>query len=288
MKTDRVIKITDGKDRLTLTDMPYTVQNTSGFDTIDVKHITSQGFRQDGVTLLGSSVSTRNLTIRGQIYAETTQEMERLRLQLLNMFRPKADITITQIFGGYKKSIIARASKTPSIELTDVTCIQNYSVDLTAHMPYWLDPATVVKIADTIGGFHFPVQTPTHFGVKMSSPIAILKNESPDPVGMEIKFIAHGIVDTPKLLNIYTQEYIQINAQMEQNEIITVTTGEKKTVTRYLNGEKTNYLNKIDLAGGGYTFLMLSPGDNVMRASAADGESMLETQMSFNNRFPGM
>ena len=287
MKTDRIIKVTDGKTWLTLTSRPFTVQNTNGFDTMNVKNITSQGYRQDGVTLLGSSVSTRSLTIEGQILAKSDEEMEELRLTLINMFRPKADLTIWQTFGGVKKSITARITKTPKIDLTSVSQVQEYRIDLQASMPYWEDPATVARIADTIGSFHFPVQTPTEFGRKMASKIVTLNNASPDPIGLTIKFIAHGIVTNPQLINVYTREFIQINATMAQNEIITIDT-EKKTITQRLNGETTNYLSHIDLAGGGYTFLQLYPGDNVLRALADSGESMLETQISYKNRFPGV
>lgn len=285
--SNRVIKITDGSTWMTLTDLPYSVQSTDGFDTMNVKNNTSQGYRQDGVTLLGSSVSTRSLSIEGQILASSPEEMETLRLRLINMCRPKADLTIWHTYGGYKKSITARVSKTPKIDLSGVSQIQNYRVDLQASMPYWEDPATVARIADTVGCFHFPVQTPTEFGKKMASKIVTLNNASPDTIGLVIKFIAHGIVTNPQVINVYTREFIQINATMAQNEVITIDT-EKKTIQQKLNGVTSNYLSHIDLAGGGYTFLRLNPGDNVLRALADSGESMLETQISYKNRFPGV
>jgi hypothetical protein len=287
MIAERIIKVTDGNTWLTLTNLPYSVQSTDGFDTMNVKNITSQGYRQDGETLLGSSVSSRSLTISGQILAYNAKEMEQLRLTLINMFRPKANLTLWHTYGGEKKSITARVSKTPKIELTGVSRIQNYRVDLQASMPYWEDPATVARIADTIGSFHFPAQTPTEFGRRMASKIVTLNNASQDTIGLTIRFIAHGIVENPQVINVYTREFIQINATMTQNEIITIDT-EKKTIQKKLNGEITNYLSKIDLAGGGYTFLRLNPGDNVLRALAESGESMLETQISYKNRFPGV
>ena len=272
-----------------LTKLPFTVQNTSGFDSVNVKLQTSQGYNQDGATLLGSNVQTRSLKINGQIYAETPEEMQALRLTLLALFKPKTDILITQEYGGVKLSITARASKTPKIDLTAVSKIQNYSVDLTATMPYWEDvQANVVEIADVVGGMHFPLQTPTHFGVIRASKVAVITNDSADEIGMTIKFVAHGIVTNPKLLNIYTQEYIQINCTMQDGEIITVTTGDRKTVTQRLNGTDTDYIGHIDLAGGGYTFLTLAPGDNTFRMIAGSGENMLETQITYKNRYAGV
>lgn len=289
MKTDRDIIIkTDGMQEH-LTALPFTVQSTSGFDTVDVKNNTSQGYGQDGATLLGASVNTRKLKLNGQIYAESTTEMEALRIKLITLFKPKADILITQEYGGIKRAITARAVKTPEIKLTDVSAIQNYSVELIAMMPYWEDyEESVAEIADWVGGMHFPLQTPMHFATKRASPIAVIINDSPDEIGMVIKFIANGIVENPKLLNVYTQEFIKINCTMEDGEVITITTGSKKTVTKRLAGESVNYIGKIDLAGGGYTFLTLAPGDNTFRASAEDGESMLETRITYKNRYPGV
>ena len=289
MRTDRDIIIRTDEKLLHLTSLPYTVQRTSGFDTVSVKHNTSQGYGQDGATLLGSSVNTRSLRIEGQIYATTNESMEALRLQLLNMFKPKTDILITQEFGGVKKTIIARASKTPKIDFSEVSVIQNYSVELVAMTPYWEDYETnIVEIADVAGGLHFPLQTPTCFGIKRASMIAVVTNESTDEIGMVIRFIAHGIVSNPGLLNIYTQEYIKVNCIMADGEVITVTTGDKKTVVQRINGADNNYIGHIDLIGGGYTFLTLAPGDNTFRMMADVGESMLETQIIYKNRYAGV
>lgn len=289
MRTDRDIIIRTDGNIAHLTTLPFTVQNTSGFDTVDVKHNTSQGYGQDGATLLGSSVNIRNMNIQGQIYAKTTAEMERLRLLLMALFKPKTDIVITQEYGGVKKMITARSKKTPKIEFSAVSMIQEYSVELVAMMPYWEDYETnVVEIADWVGGMHFPLQTPTCFGIKRASPIAVITNDSTDDIGMTIKFIAHGIVENPKLLNVYTQELIKVNCTMADGEVITITTGDRKTVTRMLEGVSSNYIGHIDLAGGGYTFLTLKPGDNTFRASAEDGESLLETQITYKNRYVGV
>jgi hypothetical protein len=75
---------------------------------------------------------------------------------------------------------------------------------------------------------------------------------------------------------------------MEAGESITVETGNSKTVTRKINGVETDYMGKIDIAGGGDDFLELDPGDNLMRYAADDGEDMLEVKIYFNNRYVGV
>ncbi len=68
MVTDRKIIVSNKKTSLELTCMPYTVQSTEGWDRLDVQNVTSQGFDQDGASLLNSYVLPRDMSITGQIY----------------------------------------------------------------------------------------------------------------------------------------------------------------------------------------------------------------------------
>ena len=61
-----------------------------------------------------------------------------------------------------------------------------------------------------------------------------------------------------------------------------------KSVLRQFNGIETDYIGKIDLAGGGNTFLELEPGDNLFRYAADSGENMLETRIYFYNKYLGV
>ena len=75
---------------------------------------------------------------------------------------------------------------------------------------------------------------------------------------------------------------------MEAGEMITVTTGESNTVVQRKNGIIKDYIGKIDLAGGGCTFLQLDPGDNLFRYGADAGEDMLEARIYYYNKYPGV
>lgn len=287
--TDRVIIVNNGSSSLTLTDLPYTVQNTEGFDTVSIKLNTAQGYDQDGATLVNSNLEIRPLVIRGQIYAESAEDMESLRLALLEAFYPKVPITIKQSYGGVERAIVAYTTKLPEIKFSGVSLIQNYSVTLKAMMPYWEDySSTVVQIANTIGAFHFPVETPTTFGVISASKIANITNDTAMEIGLTLTFSATGSVTNPTLTNVYTQEVLTLNCTMSAGEVITVTTGNKKTVTRTYGGASSNYISVLDLAGGGYTFLVLNPGTNVFRLSADSGEDLLTCKIAYKNRYIGV
>lgn len=293
MVTDRKIIACNKKTSLELTCMPYTVESTEGWDRLEVQNVTSQGFDQDGASLLNSYVLPRDMSITGQIYAETTYQMQKLRDKLLNIFLPKEDVTITHYYGGVNRTIVVRTKKTPKIDFTEVSKVQQYEISFTATEPYWRDQAeTLIQIANVIGHFHFPLRIPKNkgvcFGVKSSSLIANVFNASSVGVGMTITFIANGELTNPQLFNVNTRQYLKLLCTMVSGEKITIQTGQENSVVRNKNGLKEDYIGVIDLAGGGDTFLQLDQGDNLFRYAADEGEDMLEVRISFYNKYPGV
>lgn len=293
MVTDRIIIASNGSTSLVLTEKPFSVNLTNGFDKLKVVNVTSQGFDQDGASLLNSYVQPRDMEIKGQIQASTTSQMQMLRDRLLDLFIPKVDITITHFYGGRNRVITTRVEQTPDIKFTNVSTIQEYTISLTATEPYWRDVTeTLVQIANVSGGFHFPLIIPKDegiiFGLKSASLIADVYNYSSIKVGMRIIFQAAGHVENPQLFDVNKRKFIRILCEMEAGDQIIIETGQNKTVTRIKNGVSEDYMGHIDLAGGGNTFLELDPKDNLFRYSAGDGEDMLETKIYFFNKYPGV
>lgn len=293
MVTDRKIIVSNGNTSVELTAPPCTVQETRGFDRLEIQNVTSQGFDQDGASLLNSYVLPRDMEIIGQVKADTTYQMQRIHDKIFDVFIPKTDITITHYYGGLNRTITARVNKSPKFEFTNVTAVQNYSVSLTATEPYWRDRLeTLIPMANVIGSFHFPLIIPKDegvcFGIKNSALIANVFNQSSIKTGMRIVFIANGVVTNPQLFNINTRQFLRLLCEMEAGETITIETGQENTVTRNKNGVKEDYIGHIDLAGGGDEFLELDPGDNLLRYGADAGEDMLEVRIYFNNKYPGV
>ena len=118
--------------------------------------------------------------------------------------------------------------------------------------------------------------------------IADVYNKSSIKVGMKIIFIANGSLSNPQLFDVNKRKFIKLLCNMEAGEKITIETGTENKVTRNKNGIEEDYIGKIDLAGGGDEFLMLDPGDNLLRYGADTGEDMLETRILFYNKYPGV
>lgn len=293
MVTDRKIIVSNGSTSLDITDPPYYVTKTEGFDALDVQIVTSQGFDQDGADEINKIVQPRDMEIVGRFKADTTEQMQDMHDKLLRLFIAKKILTITHYYGGKNRMIKASVTKTPHFEFTEVSTVQEYKVRLQAADPYWSDPTeTFVQIANITGGFHFPIAVHKDvgmvFGVKSASLIANVFNKSSINVGMKFVFIAKGTVINPQLFNVNTREFLKINCEMTAGETITVTTGNDKTVTRNKQGIESDYIGKVDLAGGGNSFLELSPGDNLLRYAADSGEDLLEIKIMFWNKYQGV
>lgn len=293
MVTDRRIIVSNKRKTMDITEPPYYVENIEGFDTLDVQIVTSQGYGQDEATVLNTYIPPRELEIRGSIHAETTDMMQTLKENIINLFLPKKEITVNHFYGGRNRTIVAIARKTPAFTFTNIPSIMRYTIQLQASDPYWRDDSeSLVQIANWTGGLRFPLRIPkgrgVTFAVKSPSLIAVVYNSSAIMVGMKFSFIASGTVVNPQLFNINTREFFQVNCTMEDGEVITVQTGTDKTVTRKKAGITSNYIGKIDLAGGGSSFMELEPGDNLFRYSAEVGEDMLEVKISFYNKYAGV
>ena len=293
MVTDRTIIVSNKKTSVELTAAPFYVKEIRGFDKLKIQNITTQGYDQDGAALVNSYVLPRDLEIKGQIKASTSREMQMLRDRLNNIFIPKEDICITHHYGGQTRTIKARVEQTPAFVLGEVSAVQDYSVSAVAMSPYWTDAAeALVEMANTVGHFHFPLRIPVGagviFGLHQTSMIANVYNASAVKVGMRYVFIANGVVVNPMLFNIRTRKFMRLICTMEAGETITVQTGQEKTITQNKNGLTDDYIGRIDLAGGGRTFLELDPGDNLLRYGADEGENMLHIKIYHINQYMGV
>lgn len=293
MVSDRKIIVSNGFTSLDITARPYYVKSTEGFDQLDVTLVTSQGFDQDGASVLNDYITPRDMEISGQVYADCPEQMRQIKERLFNIFLPKKDLTINHYYGGRNRLITARAENTPKFAFTKVSTVENYAVRLKAADPFWRDAAdTLLPIANLTGGLHFPLVIPkatgVTFGVKSPTLIANVHNYSAVKIGMKFVFIANGTVTNPQLFDINTRNFFKLKCEMAAGEKITVVTGADKTVTRNVSGIESDYIGKIDIAGGGNTFLELAPGDNLLRYGADDGENMLEVRIYYRNRYLGV
>ncbi len=294
MVTDRIIIIDNGTMSLEITTKPYYVKEIKGIDGLESTIVTSQGFNQTGATIVNTITEPRIIDITGQINADTTQQMEFMRSKLIRLFAHGRNLTIYHYYGGKGRKIYAMVEKGPTFGDEKVTTIENYTVKMKAGDPHWEDIEEVMySVANWLPKLHFPLIVPVGekivFGVKNASYIVNVLNNSNMEIPMRIVFKANGALYGPQLFDIDSREFIKINCPMDYGDrLIVDTKKEKPTITFEAGGVSQSYLNKIDLVGGGNTFLRLKQGENLLRYSAEEGESNLELEIHVKNKYEGV
>jgi len=176
----------------------------------------------------------------------------RLRQQVNKFFNPKHEITLYQ--NGYK--ISGNVLHTPRYGnairvLNDKMC--RFMISLFCSKPlFTTEESRSIVVASWEKEFKFPLEFPypdeTYiFGVRRPSFIVDVENEGHEPCGMIITFIANGEVHMPRVTNIETQEFIELNIVLQDGEKAIVDTSGRITrvMLHRMDGEIINILNTL-------------------------------------------
>lgn len=124
------------------------------------------------------------------------------------------------------------------------------------------------------------------YGYRAESVIVDCYNEGDVSTGMRIRFTALGTVSNPILLNVDTEEFIQINATMKTGDVIEINTKYGSKGAKLIrDGVETDYFRYIDVDS---TFMQLAIGDNMFRYDAASGVNSLEVSIFYSKEFLGV
>jgi hypothetical protein len=264
---------------------PYFLKRLDG--TGDV-HQTVNMFKapsQDGSFYINSTLDVRNLTMEGTIVTDSENDAYELRKNLLKVFTPKQQGTIT-----YRDRRISCVVEDVKLVISTKRRVPNFFISLLCPSPFFetLD-AVIRELASWQPLFHFILEIPSggiEFGARQPSQIITLENIGDVPCGMEITFIALSAVTNPELLNVNTGEYIRINKEMVAGEEISVFTHfAGKRVVSHSGGTSANAFSSLDT---GSTFLQLAVGANVLRYDASTNLDYLEVVVRHYPQFLGI
>lgn len=276
---------------LDVTTTPYYILDKVEWGQIEAAHHSYKYVNQVGVTIVSTTLETRDVSIVGWIVADTEESMEKRKHTLNRFVNPMQFINLK-----YKEyDLDFKPSKTVQYtaniyDNNEVVC--KFKITGIAADPLFRDSSQSKVTAATVhGGFHFPLMInvedngkPTiMFGYKEPSLILDVYNKGDTPTGFIIKFKAKGTVVNPSVIDVNTQKYMKINKTLVAGEEITINTvtGAKK-ITGVLNGVESNYYKYKDLKS---TWLDLDVGDNLFRYDADSNLDALEVYFYFYNRY---
>lgn len=234
----------------------------------------------DGGIYTGEIVQPRNIVLNILIY----RDLERKRNRILSFFLPRSTGTLTYTGDMVSRKIDYRVE---SINIPDSNVpYKIITVSLICPDPYFRD---VDEFSKNMAG-KTPLLTAPFVLLPHGSALSalVLKheaaiiNEGVKSTGMVITFLAKGEVVNPRLDNLTTGEYIQVNVTMSQGQRLIVNTNRgNKRIT--LDG--ANISNKKDRMS---TFVQLIPGENILKYSAQSGQTNLDVFPRWSAEFTGV
>ena len=210
---------------------------------------------------------------------------------MLKIFNPELSATLVYEYGGFKRVIDCRAYGEPKILKKEV--LYEFDLQIECLNPFWREEEeTKEDIASWVAAWHLPCVIEKDstksmiYGYRAESVIVDCYNEGDVSTGMRIRFTALGTVKNPILLNVDTEEFIQINATMKTGDVIEINTKYGSKGAKLIrDGVETDYFRYIDVDS---TFMQLAIGDNMFRYDAASGVNSLEVSIFYSKEFLGV
>lgn len=258
---------------------PLLVTKIDGLGSVRTGISTQKSPGQDGVSVTGMTLDPRFITIEGQILEPDKYKQQEIREQMLRSFRPKTEARLTLERYGATRTITCVPEIAPEFPSAMQSRIQPFFLSLICPDPYWQSVTeSETEIVTWIGGLTFPLQFPISFaqaGEKRKN--IINQGDAETPVRVEI----FGPATNPRITNISTGEYMQVDQAVYQEQTLVITTdfGHKRVE---LDGVSAfNYIDE------GTTFFSLVPGDNIIECTSADPQEVAKVKISHRERYLG-
>lgn len=170
---------------------------------------------QHGDTYAGQRIEARDIDVVGHINTRDKAQALELRRRMLKIFNPELSATLVYEYGGFKRVIDCRAYGEPKILKKEV--LYEFDLQIECLNPFWREEEeTKEDIASWVAAWHFPCVIEKDstksmiYGYRAESVIVDCYNEGDVSTGMRIRFTALGTVSNPILLNVDTEEFIEM------------------------------------------------------------------------------
>lgn len=278
-----------GKSVIISRDSSLILTNIIGLDSPELSIETVSSPFQDGETIQHEKLEPREVVIQGFINADW-QSREAIKSDLKRVFNPKLSGELTFEYLG-KTYLLQNCRAISGMQFAKIdlyTLPQPFEITLYAEDPYWLDGEAVnFELNQVDPLFEFDLEL-TEDGIEMgsmnNSGVAYYNDgDAPTPVVIEI----FGPVQTPKVVNLETGEFIAVKQPLLGNEKMIINTefGNKSVVIVNDRGEERNAFNYIDLNS---TFFELQPGDNWIKFEAEVGADTATINIKFRKLYTGV
>lgn len=255
----------------------FLINKPVGIDTLQVSLSQATGIDQVGTTIQSVNIQPRPVTVSGVLVGEfQLQNKERL----LSVVRP--DLTAKLYADDYYLNV--RPTSTPTIE--PYPQFAKFQFSVLATYPYWQRDSSIRSVLSGLQYmFKFPwnISRSYQFAQLMETQFINVPNPGQLPVPMTVTFFARGDCVNPKLTNVNTGKFMEINKSLIAGERVVVEiTHDRTYVTSSVDGDIRGALSLKS------TLNRLDVGDNVLKPEAEEGRKQLEVSIDFAAEIVGI
>lgn len=247
----------------------FTVADIQGLNPPPATINTSEIALMDGAKFNSAKLQMRTINVAFAIEYEAAKN----RIEVFKVLKTKQWVKMNYI-GEYRQVFIEGYIESIDISYFEmkqiVTCV------ILCPSPYFKEAQMVVnELLNIISTFHFPFSSTAEpqllFGYISNDLGITIENEGDVECGMIIELYARDAVSNPKIFNYVTQDYIGLNFEMQQADLITIDTRQgQKTATLLRGGVETNIFNSVIR---GSTWLQLSANGDTFVYEVGTGAS---------------
>lgn len=261
----------------------YCLYDIDGLNPVTATINTTEFATSDGAMFNSSRIGTRNIVL----YVKIFPDIEKNRLNLYSFFKIKSDVTL---YFRHDSLNVYITGKVESFELDHFSNSQVAQISILCADPYFRSTESqLIEFSNVISLFEFPFSIAEE-GVEFSRIEKVktkIINAGEMATGVTIQLYAStDQILNPVIYNLTNNTYFGLNFDMNQGDLITITTHfNNKKVTLLRDGVETNILYAVQ---DGSTWLQLEPGENELSYSCDEGENNLTVSVEYTELFEGV
>lgn len=272
------------KEKVTFTyEFPFFLEDVDGLHDVIGEVTGIKSAYAIGENYVDTSIDKRNIIISGIIKNNFRDNRDRL----YRIFPHKTTGTLYYYDDDIERKI---EYKVESIKIPDKGYPKTFQISLICPYPYFTDiDKTSLQMATWSPRFKFalkiPKSTGIKFGVKNTTSMATIVNNTNIEFGMTITFKANDIVVNPSLFNVDTREEMKIEKTMQVGDKIIVHTYRQNKNIIYIPSSTGIEENINNLMVYGSKFLQVHHGSNTFRYNADENVDSLEAVIDYATEY---
>lgn len=264
---------------------PFAVLKKTGFGSVENTITTETQYGLDGAILVSERLESRDLTIKGEVIADSPRDLSILRRNLIDQLNPKIAGTLTYKAFEKEYKIDVLIVKAPEMDEPVKNITDDFTCSFLALDPYWADMSfynALIPLAVAKKSHSWPLQITSKyvFASLISGEIIPIQNDGAVAVGGTFYFMLTSEATNPEVYNIQTQEFFRFNGSYPAGtkfKLVTIR-GEKEAIMTNPSGVESNAMSLRDSDS---SFLQIAKGTNYFQVKASSGVANVIVQLDY-------